>query len=153
MADADFKFLDPGKLIDQDLELVLVKTTPAMAEKQYVPSYHFNMVNVDTHEEMGEITLRIGDNEGIYYGGHMGYGVHEKFRGHQYAARSCRLLFPLAKKHGINPLWITCNPDNIASRKVCEAIGGTLVEIIDLPEHNDQYQRGERQKCRYRVDL
>ena len=58
-----------------------------------------------------------------------------------------------AKQHGINPVWITCNPDNWASRRTCELAGARLIEIVDLPEHTDMYQKGERQKCRYRIDL
>ena len=58
-----------------------------------------------------------------------------------------------AKKHQINPLWITCNPDNIASRRTCEIAGGKLVEIVELPSNNDQYHKGDRNKCRYRFDL
>lgn len=53
----------------------------------------------------------------------------------------------------MNPLWITCNPENISSWKTCELAGGKLIEIVDLPEHNDQHQRGERKKCMYRFDL
>jgi len=53
----------------------------------------------------------------------------------------------------LNPLWITCNPDNLASRKTCEIAGGVMMEIVDLPEHNIMYKQGERQKCRYRFDL
>ncbi len=149
----DAIFLDPGKLIDDDLELVLVKKVPANEKKGYFPMYEFDMVNTITGERMWEINLRIGYNENIQYGGHIGYGVDEKFRGHHYAARSVKLLFQLAKKHGLNPMLITCNPENIASRKACECAGGALIEILDLPEHNDQYQRGERQKCIYKFDL
>jgi len=49
--------------------------------------------------------------------------------------------------------WITCNPDNAASRRTCELAGAVLVEIVDLPEDIDMYQEGERQKCRYRLEL
>jgi tagatose 1,6-diphosphate aldolase len=31
--------------------------------------------------------------------------------------------------------------------------GLELVEIVDLPPNNEMYQRGERQKCRYRLRL
>lgn len=146
-------FLDPGKLIDGDLELVLVQKIPANKEKRYVPYYQFEMRYTETGEKIGQINLRIGNNENTMYGGHIGYDVDEKFRGRRYAARSLKLLFPLAKKHNINPLWITCNPENIASRKTCELAGGKLIEIVDLPPYNDQYQRGEKKKCRYRFDL
>jgi hypothetical protein len=42
-------------------------------------------------------------------------------------------------------LWITCNPDNWPSRKTCEYLGATLVEVVDLPKESALYQRGERQ--------
>lgn len=45
------------------------------------------------------------------------------------------------------------NPDNHASRKTCEYAGGTLEAIVDLPEDNDMYMDGERQKCIYRFKL
>jgi predicted acetyltransferase len=50
-------------------------------------------------------------------------------------------------------VWITCDPDNIASRKTCELAGARLVEIVDLPEDTDMYREGMRQKCRYRIDV
>lgn len=149
----EFTFLNPGKLIDDDLELVLVKKVPADGKKGYFPAYEFEMRNTKTVEVMGHIYLRIGNNENTKYGGHIGYKVDEKFRGKHYATRSLKMLFSLAKKHGINPLWITCDPENIPSRKTCELAGGKLIEIIDLPKHNVQYQRGERKICRYKFDL
>jgi predicted acetyltransferase len=86
----------------------------------------------------------------VRYGGQIGYGVHESFRGNHYAAKACLLLKSVAKQYGMDVLWITCNPDNWPSRKTCESIGATLVEIVNVPENNDMYQRGEKQKCRYR---
>lgn len=60
---------------------------------------------------------------------------------------------PLARHHEMTELWVTCNPDNIASRRTCELAGGVLVEIVDLPEDIDMYQEGERRKCRYRFGM
>lgn len=64
-----------------------------------------------------------------------------------------RTLIPLARRHGFNELWITSNPENIASRRTCEIAGAELAEIVDLPPRIDMYQEGERQKCRYRLTL
>lgn len=51
-------------------------------------------------------------------------------------------------------LVITCNPDNRASRRTCEWLGGELVEIAELPEDNDmRLEDGETHKCIYRFDL
>jgi predicted acetyltransferase len=46
-------------------------------------------------------------------------------------------------------LNITCNPENIASRKTCKYVGGNLLEIVDVPENNNMYQRGEKKKFIY----
>jgi tagatose 1,6-diphosphate aldolase len=51
----------------------------------------------------------------------------------------------------LNELWITCNPENVASRRTCEFAGAEFVEIVDLPTNIDMYLEGERQKCRYRL--
>lgn len=45
-------FLNPEKLIDDDLELVLVKKIPADKGKGYFPMYEFDMKNTVTHEKM-----------------------------------------------------------------------------------------------------
>lgn len=154
MTTENFRFFDPGPLRDDDLELVLTQKVPANPARGHVPAYRFEMRRAGDPRKAGAMELRIGNVDSlVLYGGHIGYGVEPEFRGSHFAARSCRLLFPLAKRHGINPLWITCNPDNWASRRTCELAGGRLVEIVDLPPDNDQYARGDRQKCRYRFDL
>ena len=150
----DFRWFDSGKLVDGDLILSLAEKSPADLSKGFVPAYKLEMRLVGRSEKIGNIDLRVGDTERLrMYGGHLAYGVNPDFRGHHYAARACRLLLPLARQHGMTELWITCNPDNVASRRTCELAGGIFVEIVDLPEDIDMYQEGERQKCRYRIDL
>ena len=147
-------FLTPEQLVDGDLALVLESEQPGDAARGYVPAYVFQMVQLPSREEVGHITLRMGSSPHIqFYAGHIGYGVHREYRGRHYAARSCRLLLPLARAHGIRSLWITCSPGNTASRRTCELAGARFVEIVDLPADSDMYLRGERQKCRYRLDL
>lgn len=150
----DFEWIDPGVLSDGDLTLVLAEKSPADPAEGYVPAYHFEMRRNGRLEKIGSVDLRLGDTYRLrMYGGHLAYGVKPEFRGHHYAARACRLLFPFARRHGMKEIWITCNPDNVASRRTCELAGAVLVEIVDLPEDIDLYQEGERQKCRYRIDL
>ncbi len=103
---------------------------------------------------VGGISLRIGMSEDLLlYSGQIGYGVRPFARGRRYAERACRLILPLAKRAGLTSVWITCNEDNTASRLTCERVGAELVEIVRLPEDHLLYQRGERYKCRYRIDL
>ena len=65
--------------------------------------------------KIGVCDLRIGHNENTYYGGNIGYGIDEEYRGHHYAGKACLLLFELARKHEWDYVIITCNPDNFAS--------------------------------------
>jgi len=149
-----FEFFDPGVLRDEDLLLTLSETLQADTARGWAPCYMFHMINGERGRKVGEIQLRIGFTEHLrLYAGHIGYSVEADFRGHRFAARSIQLLMPLARKHGFSELWITCNPENTASRRTCEIAGATFVEILDLPADTEIYQRGDRQKCRYLLSL
>ena len=194
-----FRFIDPGPLVDRELELVtpadrwvepLMATLdhpltrehaprdaeltreqvsrfirefpmgrqPGDVEKGLVPAYHFWMrlaPDADAGVRIaGGINLRIGRTTNLeLYLGHMGYNVFPPARGRHYARRAVRLLLPLARRHALSPLWITCNPDNVASRRTCEIAGGRLVEVVPLPMDHALRARGEREKCRYRFDV
>ncbi|MDR1706145.1 MAG: GNAT family N-acetyltransferase [Clostridiales bacterium] len=146
-------FLDTNDLRSDELFLKLERTSDADPEKGWVPAYHFKICLIENGAEAGKCSLRAGDNENLYYGGHIGYEVYEPFRGNHYAGKACLLLLGLAGKHGMKRLYITCNPDNYASRKTCEYAGCILEAVADLPEDNEMYQRGERKKCIYSINL
>ena len=147
-------FIEPGKLQDRELLLALdryLKIDPE-PEREGAPTYYFNMVREGSSIVVGSISLRIGNPDRlVLYRGHIGYSVKPEYRGHHFAARSVRLLIPLAAVHKLNPIWITCDPDNFASRRTCELVGAEFVEIIDIPPEEDLYHGGIRQKCRYRL--
>lgn len=125
-----FEFKDPGRLVDKDLELVLVEQRPADPDRGLVPEYKFEMRHVETAKRLGEIGLRTTLTPKLSeYGGHIGYEVESLYRGNRYAARSCKLLFSLANSHDINPMLITCSTNNAASKRTCEIIGAKLIEI------------------------
>ena len=130
---------------------------PSVPAKAFVPAYHFWMRIIDAYPAVrmaGGIGLRIGATPEIeLYSGNIGYHVYPPARGQHYAERACRLLLPLAKRHGMEMLWITCNPDNIASRRTCERLGAKLVDIIPIPLEHPFRKRGETAKCRYLIDL
>lgn len=145
-------FLDTAFLRNDEIQLVLEKTVDGDEKRNWVPAYHFFICNPDG-DKMGTCDLRIGYNENLYYGGHIGYRVFPEYRGNHYAGKACLLLFQLAGKHHMEYLYITCNPDNDASRKTCEYAGGKLLEIVTLPEGNDMREDGEFEKCIYQFTL
>lgn len=148
----DFQFLDPGPLVDDELELVLVETTPGDPIIDRLPYYTFDMRVGE--KKAGYIKLRVGYTHGIVtYGGHIGYAVEPEFRGRHYAERASRLMLPLARAHGMDTIWITCDPDNAASRRTIERLGATLIEIASAPEDSVYYRAGVREKCRFRLDI
>jgi [ribosomal protein S5]-alanine N-acetyltransferase len=135
-------FADMKELSDGNIYLVCAEKKPAIPEKKYVPAYEFAICRGG--EKIGHINLRIGYTDGLYYGGQIGYGIDEKYRGNGYAAAACRLLTPVAKAHGMKKLLITNNPVNTASRRVCEKLGAQLLRLARLPEWHDLYKAGER---------
>ena len=72
-------FIDIADLADGEIELYCADKKPAIPEKKWVPSYVFEIRQ--NNSRVGEINLRIGYTDGLYYGGHIGYGVDEPYRG------------------------------------------------------------------------
>ena len=149
--DEAIEAIKPFVLRHGDLELRLADYSVHSFHR--VPTYFFKMMSGLRDEELGTINLRIGSTEHLErYAGHIGYGVHASFRGHHYAARSVTLLLPLARWHELDPLWITCDPENVASRRSLEICGAELVEIVDVPEEcGIRRYGGKLRKCRYRL--
>jgi predicted acetyltransferase len=147
-------FDDIGVLRDRDLWLELRARDPANATRGWVPAYHFAMRLEGVERAVGRLGFRVGNTYAVeHFAGHLGYEVLSAYRGHRLAERSCRLVLPLARRHGFSELWITCNPDNWPSRRTCERLGAQLVEIVDVPRDSDVYRPGSERKCRYRLVL
>lgn len=145
----DFQFFSFDSIKGTEIDLLLERKVPENKSKGYVPAYWYAINLAGTNQTIGTIDLRIGSKSHIYYGGHIGYSIDEKYRGNNYAAKACRLLKQVALAHDMNELIITCNPENVASNKTCIRIGAELIEIVDLPTDTDMYLEGERQKCIY----
>lgn len=151
-AGASFRFLRTDGMTDGTLALRLRETRPANPACGYVPAYFFDIVEAAGGVQLGRITLRVGDLSSLYYSGHIGYEVFPSFRGQRIAGRATRLLLPLAWAHGLDPLYITCRPGNLPSRRTIEALGGRLLEIADTPEDHPLWQDpAERRLCVFRM--
>lgn len=148
-----FEFKDFDYLTDGEIDLRIQDKTPSNEEKGYVPAYKYMITLHNTNDSIGNIDIRIGCNENTYFGGNIGYEIDEAYRGNGYASKACRIIKQVAISHGMDKIIITCNPNNLPSRRTCEKAGLELKEIADLPSYNDMYQGGERQECIFEWDL
>ncbi|MGL5915743.1 MAG: GNAT family N-acetyltransferase [Culicoidibacterales bacterium] len=144
-------FLATEALRTPEIYLKLRQAQVGDEMKLWVPAYHFAIYLAETDEVVGRCDLRIGHNENTYYGGNIGYEVFTKYRGHAYAAKACQLLFELAIAHGLSEVVITCDEDNLASRKTCLVAGCKFEAIVLIPQWHDLYswERHRETTCRY----
>ena len=144
-----FEFLGRELLTDHVVDLRRSARKEADPVKGHSPMYEYRITLHGSEVPIGGINLRVGSGPSFLTSGHIGYGVDEPHRGHHYAARACLLIGQVALLHGLTPLLITTAPENIASRRTCERIGGKLLGIFDVPVDHEMYQRGRRKVCRY----
>jgi len=149
-----FSFRRFAPLSDEQIQVRVERQSDADPAKGHVPAYHCGVYLRADGERVGNVMCRIGDTEFLeMYAGHLAYEIDEPHRGHHFAERASRLVSPVFRHHGVDPVWVTCNPDNMASRRTLERLGAEFVETVDLPAGCDMYERGERRKCRYRWTL
>lgn len=145
--------MDIDRLTDGEITLRCAEKRPADPAKGFVPAYHFEILS-PAGEKAGVCDLRLGYTENLYYGGHIGYTVDPPFRGRHYAGKAVKLLLALAKRHGMDHLFITCVPENAASYRTCVWAGGRYLETADLPEDNDmRVNDGKTRVCVFRWDI
>ena len=71
-----------------------------------------------SHKMIGNVYMGKRDFEAL----EMGYVFNRNYWGHGYAAESCRALIQLAFSHGIHRIYAECDPDNLNSWKLLEAL-------------------------------
>jgi tagatose 1,6-diphosphate aldolase len=145
----DAPFLDPGELRDGDFRLVLVEKRPADPVNRHVPVYNWDIRRVPDDVKMGEFGLKIGELPPHI--GHNRYRVFPEFRGKHIAARACRLIIPLARRHAIDPIRISCRENNIASRRTAELAGAKLDRIVETPDDYTDWMGPVSTECDYHL--
>jgi predicted acetyltransferase len=80
---------------------------------------------VDGAEYLGRIAIRHRLTPYLLdLGGHIGYDVRPSARRRGHATAMLRAALPVARELGIERALITCDADNVASRRVIEKNGG-----------------------------
>ena len=141
-----------GDRIDSGVSLKLWKVFQVGDSDWPVPLYAFTVL-VDGGEA-GGIRLRVGNTDLLrLWAGHIGFNVEPKFRGRRVAERATRLIIPLAEFHGINPVWLTCNPENTASQITLRRLGAMLMDTVSVPSEYAKFEPTATRKQRYRLEL
>ncbi|MCE5196283.1 MAG: GNAT family N-acetyltransferase [Negativicutes bacterium] len=143
---------DAIDLQDQEIYLQLQAAVEAEELTGNLPTYYFKIRRRSDDVELGRCDLRIGTNCKTAIDGNLSFTIYPAWRGHHYAAKACRLLLQLARRHQMESLIITCRPENTASRKTCLLLGAQLQEIFTLPAGHDLCCNGSRM-CRYKLLL
>lgn len=145
-----FKRSQKQKLSDGAIRLELVqkiKNEPAG------PVFIYDIIREEDGMNVGRCDLRMGMNEELYYAGNIGYTVYLPYRSHHYAQHASTLLFDVARANKMKEVLITCSPENLASKRTCEALGCEFIEECDVPTDHYLYRQGEPVKRIYRKIL
>lgn len=110
----------------------------------------YDIVVPEIHRVVGRIEFRNEFGIDLKYYGHVGYVVYPPYRGHRYAYQACLKLFEILKPKR-DWVYITCNPDNISSKKTIERLNATFIETLDVDPHHELYEQGDVQKDLYKV--
>ena len=88
-------------------------------------------------EIVGVINLRHELNDLLLaWGGHIGYAVRTSARRQGIATRALALMLGEAARLGINPVLVTCDEDNVGSRRTIEGAGGVYDGSVEGKRRN-----------------
>lgn len=110
-------------------------------ESGRVPATLFLAVRKSDNRVIGTIQIRHKLNDHLLkYGGHIGDGVRPSERKKGYATEMIRLALEECRKLGIDRVLMTCDKNNVASRKSIMNNGGVLENEV-LAEDKTIFQR------------
>ncbi len=81
---------------------------------------------VEDGSVLGGIALRLGDNELTRRLGHVGFGIRPSARRRGVATWALGSILDVARSLGMEQVLLVCDPDNVASAKTIESLGGIL---------------------------
>jgi len=101
-----------------------------------VPSDKYLAVRLGDHKVLGIIDFRHHIDHPILsvWGGHIGYSVSPSERRQGIATEMLRLCLKECKSYGLEKVLITCDHDNIGSKKTILANGGTFEKKVDVED-------------------
>lgn len=95
----------------------------------FVPNTY--LVGVVENRIVGRVSIRHVLNDFLAsVGGHVGYGVVPSERQKGYGTKMLNLALPVAASLGISRVLVTCDDDNVGSRKIIEKNGGVFEGLV-----------------------
>jgi tagatose 1,6-diphosphate aldolase len=61
------------------------------------------------------------------------------------------MLIPVARRHKLDVLRITCREENVASRRTAELAGAEFVGMVETPPGYEDWLGPVRKKCVYHL--
>lgn len=102
---------------------------------------------VEGEDFIGRVSIRHSLTEFLLReGGHIGYDIRPSRRNRGYGTKILELALPRARVLGIDRVLVTCSETNTGSRKIIEANGGVLENIVTVAD-------GKPGKMRYWITL
>jgi predicted acetyltransferase len=114
---------------------------------------------IDRDEYVGQLSVRpeLGTPYLVTYGGHVGYSIRPGLRRRGYGQTILSLALRECSAMGLARLLVTCDSDNLASKKIIERNGGEFESAMKMDRRAleaEGRRRGEFvRKLRYWIDL
>jgi predicted acetyltransferase len=89
---------------------------------------------IDDKEVVGVVRIR---HQEVDCAGHIGYDISPDYRNRGYGFQILKLALKKAIKIGIEEVILTCNIDNMASKKIIEKNNGKLLGTVFDEEENE----------------
>ncbi|QBR93271.1 GNAT family N-acetyltransferase [Nocardioides euryhalodurans] len=115
-----------------EVERLLAQSDPATELPDGIVPCSYYWI-VEGEEFLGYLAVRHALNDWLHdYGGHLGYSVRPSRRGEGHAGRALALGLDQARAIGLHRVLITCDEDNLASRRTIESAGASYEDTRDV---------------------
>ena len=114
---------------------------------------------VDGEEYIGQVSIRpeLCTSYLITYGGHIGYSIRPTRRRQGYGTKMLTLTLAESRALGLSRLLVTCDSDNVGSRRIIESNGGRFERGLKMDvrafKAEGRAHQPDVQKLRYWIDL
>jgi len=94
-------------------------------DSKYVEGSQYFLWDDENQKVVGMVNIRHELNAYLMkFGGHIGYSIRPSYRNQGYAKLQLNLALDILRQKGVDRALITCNADNVASKKTILACGG-----------------------------